>query len=676
MSGKIGAARPPLAPRKLLIANRGEIALRIARTARSLGYRTVAVYSDADRGAPHVEACDEAVHVGEAPAAASYLSIERIVAAAVRSGADAVHPGYGFLSENASFAEACGANGLIFVGPPPEGIRAMGNKSAAKARMLAAGVPCIPGFAGEQAAGAFAAGAHMIGYPVMLKAAAGGGGKGMRVARNEIELEAAFETTRLEAERAFGSGELLLEKALERSRHIEIQIFADAHGAIVHLGERDCSIQRRHQKIIEEAPSPAVGAELREAMGEAAIAAARAVGYVGAGTIEFLLDDDGAFYFLEMNTRLQVEHAVTEATRGIDLVAWQLRVAAGDRLSTIAPNGTIAAGHAIEARLYAEDPAHGFLPQAGTIAMWRPPAGDGIRIDAALRDGLAVSPYYDPMLAKIVAFGADRAEARRRLVRALEDLTLLGIATNRTFLLDCLERETFVSGEAHTDFVAALADTSASHGAAASSDAALALGAVLFHSREHGGRGWQSRPGASTRLTLLQGDRSAKVAVTNGEGAAYAVSLPSSGGPIEIEIEIVANDGERARFIYEGVLRSAAFAWAGDTLYLQVGRADFTIVDATLAPSAQHASAERGPVTSPMPGIVAKVSVAVGDDVVLGQTLVVLEAMKMLHEVSAGATGRIANILVAPGQQVGMRALLVEIVPDARSKMRGNEVAP
>jgi geranyl-CoA carboxylase alpha subunit len=662
---------PPFA--KLLIANRGEIAARIARTARSLGYRTVAVYSDADREAPHVAACDEAVRIGEAPAAASYLSIERVVAAAKHSGADAVHPGYGFLSENAAFAEACAANGFTFVGPPPAAIAAMGNKAAAKARMQAAGVPCIPGFAGDQDADAFANAAREIGYPVMLKAVEGGGGKGMRVVRAESELANAFETTRLEAERAFGSGELLLEKALESPRHIEIQVFADAHGAVVHLGERDCSIQRRHQKIIEEAPSPAVAQALRDAMGNAAIAAARAVGYVGAGTIEFLLDDGGRFYFLEMNTRLQVEHAVTEATHGIDLVEWQLRVAAGDSLAALTADAP-RAGHAIEARLYAEDPAHGFLPQAGTIVAWRAPQGDGIRVDAALCDGLAVSPYYDPMLAKIVGYGADRELARRRLVAALEDLTLFGIATNRRFLIDCLEDVDFVAGEARTDFIATHATTLEVAGATPALDRALALAAVLFHLGAPdalGTRGWQSRRGAATKLKLRAGDVSAEVTVSNGASYAYSVSLPSG----TTEVEIVAHEAPRVRFAAGGVTRSADLAWTRETLYLRIGRDDFTIVDTTFEPSVRRASAARGSATSPMPGIVAKVMVAVGDDVVLGQTLVVLEAMKMLHEVSAGATGRVASVLVAPGQQVGMRALLVEI--DARSQtLDDRETAP
>jgi geranyl-CoA carboxylase alpha subunit len=659
---------PPFA--KLLVANRGEIAVRIARTARSLGYRTVAIYSDADREAPHVAACDEAVRIGEPPATLSYLAIDRIVAAAARSGADAVHPGYGFLSENAAFAEACAERGLTFVGPPAAAIRAMGNKTAAKKRMLAAGVPCIPGFAGDQAADAFAVAACALGYPVMLKAAAGGGGKGMRIVRTETELRLAFETTRLEAERAFGSGELLLERALERPRHIEMQVFADAYGDIVHLGERDCSIQRRHQKIVEEAPSPAVDATLRDAMGAAALAAARAVNYVGAGTVEFLLDDDGRFYFLEMNTRLQVEHAVTEATHGIDLVAWQLRVAAGEPLSALTSAASHAAGHAIEARVYAEDPAAGFLPQAGRIVAWRPPLGDGVRVDAALRDGLIVTPYYDPMLAKIVGFGADRAEARRRLVSALEDLTLLGIETNRAFLIECLEREDFIAGDARTDFIS-LRDGDGEGAASpdASAGLALALGAVLFHVREQRGTGgWQSRAGAPATYDLRIGDASTKVAVTHGEGDAFeAVSANRRHA-----VELIARDANRLRFVHDGLMRNADFAFAGDTLYARIGRHDVTIVDATFALAAHARSAGHGAATSPMPGIVAKVSVNVGDDVVLGQTLVVLEAMKMLHEVAAGATGRVANVLVAAGQQVGMRALLVEIEPAAA----GGKIAP
>ncbi len=443
--------------RRILIANRGEIACRVIRSARALGYETVAVYSEADANAPHVRMADLAVPIGPAPAAQSYLSIDRLVEAARVAKADALHPGYGFLSENADFAAACRDAGLVFIGPPPEAIRSMGNKAEAKRLLGAAGLPCLPGYhEADQSDGRLARAAETIGFPVMVKAAAGGGGRGMRLVASAAELPAALAAARAEALNAFGSDELILEKAVEHARHIEIQIFADGHGNVIHLGERDCSIQRRHQKLIEEAPSPAVTAGLREAMGQAAVAAARAIHYVGAGTVEFLLDADGAFYFLEMNTRLQVEHAVTEAITGQDLVAWQIRVAAGERLPLVQAEVAFA-GYAIEARLCAEDVPGDFLPQSGAVLAWQPPEGPGIRVDHGLAAGLAVTPYYDSMLAKIIAFGTDREEARRRLIAALERCLLLGIATNRALLIDCLDHPEFVAGKATTSFLAPIA---------------------------------------------------------------------------------------------------------------------------------------------------------------------------------------------------------------------------
>ena len=397
--------------RSVLIANRGEIACRIIRAARAEGLRSIAVYSDADANAPHVRLADAAVRIGPSAPAQSYLSIGALIDAAKATGAEALHPGYGFLAENADLAEASAAAGLVFVGPPPAAIRAMGDKSAAKTRMEAAGVPCAPGYHGDdQSAARFATEAARIGYPVMVKATAGGGGRGMRIVREPEALEAAYAAARSEAENAFGDGRLLIERALLAARHVEVQVFGDAEGAIVHLGERDCSIQRRHQKVIEEAPSPAVSAELRAAMGAAAVRAASAVGYVGAGTVEFLLDGDGRFYFLEMNTRIQVEHPVTECVTGIDLVRLQFQVAQGRPLP-FAQSQIALRGHAIEARLYAEDPAADFLPSIGTLAAWRPAKGEGVRIDAGVETGSAVTPFYDSMLGKIIAFGET---ARRR----------------------------------------------------------------------------------------------------------------------------------------------------------------------------------------------------------------------------------------------------------------------
>ncbi len=438
---------------KILVANRGEIAWRIMRTAKAMGYRTVAVYSDADKDAPHVAFADEAVRIGPPLVGESYLSIDRILEAAHKSGADAVHPGYGFLSENEAFAAACEKAGLVFIGPPPAAIAAMGNKAAAKRRMIDAGVPCVPGYQGaDQSDANLEKEARKIGLPVMVKAAAGGGGRGMRLVEREADLQEAIRTARTEAESAFGSGELILEKAVIDARHVEIQVFADAHGNVIHLGERDCSVQRRHQKVIEEAPSPAVNADLRGRMGAAAVAVARAIDYRGAGTVEFLLGADGAFYFLEMNTRLQVEHPVTEAITGQDLVAWQLKVASGEKLPLTQAQVKFS-GHAIEVRLYAEDAYAGFLPQTGRIDVWRPASGPGIRVDHGMKAGLAISPFYDPMIAKVIAHGGTREEARLRLIHALRKTVVLGPTTNRHFLIRLLEHPEFVAGRATTAFI-------------------------------------------------------------------------------------------------------------------------------------------------------------------------------------------------------------------------------
>src|SRR5215813_41749 len=438
---------------KVLVANRGEIAWRVMRTARTMGYRSVAVYSDADKDAPHVTFADEAVRIGPPPVGESYLNIEAVIAAAKASGAEAVHPGYGFLSENAEFAAACEKAGLVFIGPPPAAIAAMGNKAAAKRRMIDAGVPCVPGYQGvDQSDSNLEKEARKIGLPVMVKAAAGGGGRGMRLVERDADLLEAIRTARTEAESAFGSGELILEKAVVDARHVEIQVFADTHGNVIHLGERDCSVQRRHQKVIEEAPSPAVDDDLRHRMGAAAVAAAKAIGYRGAGTVEFLLGADGAFYFLEMNTRLQVEHPVTEMITGQDLVAWQLKIAAGEKLP-LTQEQVAFSGHAIEVRLYAEDAYAGFLPQTGRIDVWRPASGPGVRVDHGMKDGLAISPFYDPMLAKVIAHGGTREEARTRLVRALRETIVLGLTTNRHFLIRLLEHPEFAAGRATTAFL-------------------------------------------------------------------------------------------------------------------------------------------------------------------------------------------------------------------------------
>ncbi|WP_043114168.1 acetyl-CoA carboxylase biotin carboxylase subunit, partial [Pseudacidovorax intermedius] len=432
--------------RKILIANRGEIALRIIRTARALGYRTVAVHSTADAGARHVREADQAVCIGDPLPAQSYLCIPALIEAARRSGADAVHPGYGFLAENEDFAQACHDAGLVFIGPSAEAIRAMGNKAGAKVLMQAAGVPCIPGYQGEdQSEARLADEAGRIGFPVMIKATAGGGGRGMRLVNSAAEFPELLRSARSEAQSAFGDPEVILERAIVRPRHIEIQVFADRHGHAIHLGERDCSVQRRHQKLIEEAPSPAVDAALRARMGATAVAAVKAIRYEGAGTLEFLLDAEGRYYFMEMNTRLQVEHPVTEAITGLDLVALQLRVAAGEPVG-IAQEDVRFSGHAIEVRLCAEDADQGFMPQSGTMALWQMPPQ--LRVEHALQSGAEIPPYYDSMIAKLIAHGDSREDARRLLMAGLEDAVALGVTTNQAFLHRCLGHDVFAAGGA------------------------------------------------------------------------------------------------------------------------------------------------------------------------------------------------------------------------------------
>ena len=438
----------------ILVANRGEIACRVIRTARAQGYHTVAVYSDADARAPHVQMADAAVHIGPSPVNESYLVQDTIIAAARSSGAEAIHPGYGFLSENADFARACEASGLVFIGPSPDAIHLMGNKAEAKRRMIAAGVPCVPGYEGEDQSDAtlLREGAR-IGLPLMVKAAAGGGGRGMRLVHKADELANAIKLARAEASSAFGNGDLILEKAIIRPRHVEVQVFGDSHGTIVHMGERDCSVQRRHQKVMEEAPCPVMTDALRDVMGTAAVAAARSIDYCGAGTVEFLLDQSGTFYFLEMNTRLQVEHPVTELITGLDLVALQLQVAQGEPLG-LTQNDVTLIGHAIEVRLYTEDPTQDFLPMSGPVDLWSPPHGSGIRVDSGICSGQDISPFYDPMVAKIIASGPTREIARLRLIEALHETVLFGTRHNRDFLVACLEKKCFVDGQATTAFIA------------------------------------------------------------------------------------------------------------------------------------------------------------------------------------------------------------------------------
>jgi geranyl-CoA carboxylase alpha subunit len=643
---------------KILIANRGEIACRVARTAKALGYRTVAVFSDADAGALHVEACDEAVGLGGHLVGETYLDAARLLEAARASGADAVHPGYGFLSENAAFAQACADAGLVFIGPPPSAIGAMGNKAAAKRLMIEAGVPCVPGYQGaDQGDARLIAEAKKIGLPVMVKAAAGGGGRGMRLVTAGSDLAEAIQAARAEAGSAFGSGELILERAVIDARHVEIQVFADAHDNVVHLGERDCSVQRRHQKVIEEAPSPAVHAALRRRMGAAAVAAARAIGYRGAGTVEFLLGKDGAFYFLEMNTRLQVEHPVTEMITGQDLVAWQLRVAAGEKLP-LKQDEIRFDGHAIEVRLYAEDPYNGFLPQTGTVAAWRPASGPGLRVDHGVREGQAISPFYDPMIAKVIAHGGTRADACRRLARALEDTVVLGPTTNRHFLVRLLRHPAFVAGEATTAFI----DTHfppQSLAAPGPSPVHWTLAAALLYERARASRGpllggWRNSNPAPTLVRLRAGRVRQEIRLEPGTGGALAATI----GGRTIAMRIGEIGDARVRFAADGVWRTAHAHPDGDAWLVALDGLSLAFADVTHeAPQGADAAGD-GTLRAPMDGRIVAVKVAAGETVVRGQTLVVLEAMKMQHQIRAAADGTIASVPVREGEQVPARAIL------------------
>jgi geranyl-CoA carboxylase alpha subunit len=635
----------------VLVANRGEIACRVIRAARAEGLGTVAVFSDADALAPHVRLADASARIGASAPTQSYLSIGALVDAAKATGAEAVHPGYGFLAENGDFAEACASAGLVFVGPPASAIRAMGDKAAAKARMEAAGVPCAPGYHGDdQGLARLAAEAGRIGYPVIVKASAGGGGRGMRIVREPRELEAAVRSARAEAENAFGDGRLLIERALVGARHVEIQVFGDEYGGFVHLGERDCSIQRRGQKLIEEAPSPAVTPELRNAMGAAAVTAAAAVEYVGAGTVEFLLADDGRFFFLEMNTRIQVEHPVTECVTGVDCVRLQFQIAQGRPLPFIQSDIGLS-GHAIEARLYAEDPAAGFLPSTGHIRAWRPPGGEGVRVDAGVESGAAVTPFYDSLLAKIIAFGADREEARARLVGALAAAFVAGVATNRDLLIDALRRPDFVGGQATTAFLDAAIPRPPPVGTMAK-----AIAALLFVERGGPPRpstGWRASPlrfsadEAEIRASVSRQDREWLVMV---DGEALTIGL-------------VSRSNADIRVSHAGVTRAAAYARDGDVVWLDFEGTVRRFVDHTYAPPQRKDESADGAIRSPVSGVVASVAARAGDRVRRGQTLATVEAMKMQYSILAPIDGVVAEVNAVQGGQTPVSALLFVIEP-------------
>ena len=621
---------PDVSFAKILIANRGEIACRVMRTAHRLGYRTVAVYSEADAKALHVRLADEAVAIGPAPASASYLNVAALLDAARRTGADALHPGYGFLSERADFAQACLDAGLVFIGPPPHAMRAMGDKAQAKRRMIEAGVPCAPGFMDDGADdAALTAAAQTLGLPLLVKAVAGGGGRGMRLVRDLAELPQALTSARREAQSAFGDGALMLERLIEGARHIEVQVFADQHGHCVHLGERDCTAQRRRQKVIEESPSPIVDEAMRHAMGHDAVAAALAVGYQGAGTVEFIVDADRRHHFLEMNTRLQVEHPVTECVTGLDLVEWQLRVAAGEPL----PLGQAEIrfeGHAIEARLVAEDPYEQWAPQTGRILGWRPDDA-GVRIDHGIAEGDEVTPYYDALLAKLVVHGRDRDDAIRRLVRALDEAPLFGPRTNARFLRDLV---------GHPDFRQARLTTTWIDEAAPDlqrplpPDEAWRIAAAVL-----GGQG------LPFDLTL------------NCDGATRTLRCPVDG----VQIDGFAQGALRA--VVDGVQRRWPALRDGDSLHLAVDAAVFRFTEPSPFPTRDERSDPRR-VCAKTAGVIAQLRVQRGERVAAGQALACVEAMKMEMWLHAGASGTVNALHGTVGQSIAAGAVLIELEID------------
>ncbi|WP_068826944.1 acetyl/propionyl/methylcrotonyl-CoA carboxylase subunit alpha [Pseudomonas sp. BMS12] len=638
----------------LLVANRGEIACRVMRTAKAQGLKTVAVHSAIDAQARHVREADIAINLGGAKPAESYLLVDKIIAAAKASGAQAIHPGYGFLSENAGFARAIEAAGLVFLGPPASAIDAMGSKSAAKGLMEDAGVPLVPGYHGEaQDVETFRVAAERIGYPVLLKAAAGGGGKGMKVVERESELAETLASAQREAQSAFGDSRMLVEKYVLQPRHVEIQVFADSHGNCLYLNERDCSIQRRHQKVVEEAPAPGLSPELRRAMGEAAVKAAQAIGYVGAGTVEFLLDARGQFFFMEMNTRLQVEHPVTEAITGLDLVAWQIRVARGEALP-ITQEQVPLNGHAIEVRLYAEDTEQDFLPASGDLKLYREPvAGEGRRVDSGVTEGDTVSPFYDPMLAKLIAWGEDREQARQRLLAMLDETAVGGFASNLPFLRRVLAHPAFANAELDTGFIPRhQAELLPAASELPGEFWQLAAEAWLqseaprrahedYYSPWSGHSGWRSGLVTETDLHLSCGEQRSTVHLR---------------GPLRSHLQ-----GEQLWIEQDGLRRAHRAIRRGNALYLDwSGKLhEVRCVDPIAEVEASHA--QHGGLTAPMNGSIVRVLVEPGQTVEAGTALVVLEAMKMEHSIRAAQAGTVKALFCAEGDMVSEGTVLVEL---------------
>ncbi len=650
--------------RKILIANRGEIACRVMRSAARLGMRTVAVYSDADRDALHVRLAGEARRIGPAPARESYLNAEAVIAAARETGAEAIHPGYGFLSENEAFARACAAAGVVFIGPSPDAIAAMGDKSAAKTLMEKAGVPLVPGYHGaNQDADFLLARAEAIGFPVLIKASAGGGGKGMRIVRRGAEFEAALASCRREAKSAFGDDRVLVERYLERPRHIEVQVFGDAHGNCVHLFERDCSVQRRHQKVLEEAPAPGMTAVRRREMGDAAVAAAKAIAYAGAGTVEFIAEQDGRFYFMEMNTRLQVEHPVTEMITGLDLVEWQLRVASGEPLPRRQDQLELR-GHAIEARVYAEDPGRDFLPSTGRLAhLAFPAASEAVRIDTGVETGATISPHYDPMIAKLIVWGEDRSAALARLRAALAECEIAGVASNVEFLARLAASTAFARAELDTGLIERSREELFPPRAPAPDEAlaAVALAELLLeqaNARERASAsgdphspwneidGWRMNEDSHHDFVFTEGDAQYPVTV---RFLAAGQRVAISGREYALEGEWL---GEQMLLVHlDGrTFKARALREAGDWhVFVASGHRRFALRDEFYG---LDVDAGGGSLAAPMPGKIVAVMVKPGQKVGKGTPLVILEAMKMEHTIAAPADGVVKEIHYAPGEQV------------------------
>ena len=657
--------------RKILIANRGEIACRVMRTAKQLGIQTVAVYSQADAGAPHVAMADQAVLIGPGPVGQSYLVAEKILQAAAQSGADAIHPGYGFLSENADFAKAVEKAGLTFIGPTGESIDLMGNKAAAKRRMIEANVPCVPGYEGkDQSDEVLIAEGEKIGYPIMVKAAAGGGGRGMRLVEKSADLANAITAARSEAENAFGSGELILEKAIVKPRHVEVQVFADTHGNIVHLGERDCSVQRRHQKVIEEAPCPVMTPTLRDAMGAAAVEAAKSINYRGAGTVEFLLDASGAFYFLEMNTRLQVEHPVTEEITGLDLVALQIKVAEGGQLGMTQDDVRLS-GHAIEVRLYAEDPSNNFLPSTGLVSLFSQLARPGVRYDTGIVSGQEISPFYDPMIAKLITYGDNREAARKLMIEALHETALFGPRTNRDFLIACLENDKFTSGDFSTAFIAEEfgADGHKETDMEGRDLAVLALRHFLFDQQNVVNKSlgmpaallnFSAADMLRTPYRLEVKDTIYDVVVATRAAGAYQISV----GEESFAVTVRSTRDARVEMIIDEQTIASHASMAGATLFVSYLGRSLTAVNLLALNAANSDASDGRSVLAPMHGRVIDVYVAAGDDVSIGDRLATVEAMKMQHEILAQIDGTVQDVLVIKEQQVAADDLMISIAAE------------